>query len=147
MKKIALSGLFILVFIAYIFYQQNGKNEFDSDDDVIPVQRSQHSRTVTPQQPSLSLIDGEYTSSVGDAFFGPLQIKAVASGGKTSDIQFLTYPNDRPTSVQINEQAMPILKEEVITAQNSKVDVVTGATQTSDAFILLMQEVLQKAKA
>jgi uncharacterized protein with FMN-binding domain len=142
MKKIAVSGLFVVVFIAYIFYMQTNKSETMAE---APVQ-SQNS-TSERASSNLNLKDGEYTSSVGDAFFGPLQIKIIVAQGKIDDVEFLKHPDDRPTSIQINEEAMPILKQEAITAQSAEIDNVTGATQTADAFKLLMKEVLQQAKA
>lgn len=142
MKKIAVSGLFVLVFLAYVFYVQTDKN-----DDVAPVPVQSLNNTSNQSTNNSNFKDGEYTSSVGDAFFGPLQIKITVAQGKVSDVEFLKHPDDRPTSIQINEAAMPTLKQEAIAAQSSDVDNVTGATQTADAFKLLMKEVLQQAKA
>lgn len=90
--------------------------------------------------------DGAYTGSVADAFYGNVQVKAVISGGRISDVQFLQYPNDRSTSIEINSQAMPYLKEEAIQAQSANVDGVSGATQTSRAFIESLQSALNQAK-
>lgn len=78
--------------------------------------------------------DGAYTGPVADAYFGSVQISAAISGGKLSDVSFLQYPNDRRTSEQINQQAMPILVDEAVAAQSANVDIVSGATQTSQAF-------------
>lgn len=78
--------------------------------------------------------DGTYTGPVADAFYGPLQVRVLISRGRISDVQFLQYPSDRQTSVEINSQAMPYLKQEAIAAQSAQVDGVSGATQTSRAF-------------
>jgi len=97
-------------------------------------------------QPTGQYKDGSYTGPVTDAFFGPYQVKAVISDGKLSDIVFLQYPNDRPTSTQINTEAMPILKSEAIKAQSANVDVVSGATQSSAAFKESLASALVQAK-
>ena len=89
--------------------------------------------------------DGSYTGDVTDAFYGNVQVKVTISGGKITDVQFLQYPNDRQTSVEINSQAMPLLGQEAIQAQSAQVDGVSGATQTSGAFIQSLQTALQKA--
>lgn len=89
--------------------------------------------------------DGTYTGDVVDAFYGNVQVKAIVVGGKLTDVQFLDYPQDRHTSVEINTQAMPQLKSEAITAQSANVDIVSGATQTSRGFIQSLQSALQKA--
>ncbi len=89
--------------------------------------------------------NGEYTGSVADAYYGYVQVKAIISGGKITDVQFLSYPNDRNTSRSINSQAMPILKSEAIRAQSAKVNIVSGATDTSLAFRQSLASALVKA--
>ena len=90
--------------------------------------------------------DGTYTGSVADAYYGNIQVSATISGGKITDVVFLQYPNDRGTSIEINTQAMPYLKSEAITVQSANVDGVSGATQTSVAFIQSLESALAQAK-
>ncbi len=90
--------------------------------------------------------DGTYTGDVTDAFYGNVQVQTTVSGGKIIDVAFLQYPNDRSTSVAINSQAMPYLKQEAIQAQSAQVDIVSGATQTSNAFIQSLGSALSKAQ-
>ncbi len=78
--------------------------------------------------------DGTYKGSVADAFYGKLQVAAVISGGKLTDVTFLQYPNDQEESQQVNNHSNPILKREAIAAQSAQVDIVSGATQSSEAF-------------
>lgn len=92
-------------------------------------------------------IDGSYTGSVADAYYGNVQVKAIISGGKITDVQFLDYPQDRSTSRYINSQAMPYLTQEAIQAQSANVDTISGATATSGAFIESLTVALAKAKA
>lgn len=72
---------------------------------------------------------------------------AVISGGRLTEVRFLQYPNDRSTSVQINSQAMPYLQQEAIKAQSAKVDIVSGATYTSQAFIQSLKIALNSARS
>ena len=90
--------------------------------------------------------DGSYTGTATDAYYGFVQVKAVVKSGKLADVVFLQYPNDRQTSISINQQAMPILKSEAITAQRADVDIVSGATQTSIAFNESLASALAQAK-
>ncbi len=90
--------------------------------------------------------DGEYTGDVADAYYGNVQVKVSIHGGKVSDVQFLQYPNDRRTSVQINTEAMPYLKKEAIQAQSAEVDIVSGATQTSLAYRESLASALQQSR-
>ena len=91
--------------------------------------------------------DGSYTGSVADAHWGNIQVKAVIQNGKITDVQFLQYPNERNRSVMINNYADPQLTSEAIQAQSANVDIVTGATDTSEAFIQSLSDALSQAKA
>lgn len=89
--------------------------------------------------------NGQYTGSVEDAYYGNIQVAVQISGGKLTDVTFLQYPNDRSHSIEVNTYAMPILKQEAIQAQSSNVDSVSGATDTSAAFVLSLHTALKQA--
>ena len=90
--------------------------------------------------------DGVYTGSVADAYYGNVQVAVAIQNGNISDVQFLDYPQDRRTSVSINSQAMPYLRDEAIQAQSAQVDIISGATQTSMAFRESLAYALAQAK-
>jgi uncharacterized protein with FMN-binding domain len=90
--------------------------------------------------------DGEYAGPVTDAYYGQVQVKAVIQAGRIADVQFLQYPNDRRTSIRINNIAMPYLITEAIQAQSAQVDVISGATLTSEAFAQSLESALLSAK-
>lgn len=102
--------------------------------------------TATPQSVMNGYKDGTYQGDVADAFYGNVQVAVTISGGKITDVTFLQYPNDRSTSIEINTQAMPFLKQEALAAQSANVDIVTGASQTSRAFIESLTSALSKAR-
>jgi len=91
--------------------------------------------------------NGQYTGTSANAFYGNVQVKVIISNGKITDVQFLDYPHDRRTSQFINAQATPYLKTEAIKAQSAQVNIVSGATLTSEAFIQSLQSALNKAIA
>ena len=108
--------------------------------------------TVTPSPSATSASgslykDGSYTGSIADAQWGVVQVKAVIKNGKITDVQFLQYPNDRNRSIEINSMADPQLTSEAIQAQSANVDIVTGATDSSDAFIQSFTDALSQARA
>jgi uncharacterized protein with FMN-binding domain len=106
--------------------------------------------TATPTSPpavASGYKDGTYTGDPADAFYGNIQVQATISGGKITNVQFLQAPNDRGESIQINQQADPILAQEAIQAQNANVDVVSGATDSSQAFVQSLQSALDQAKS
>ncbi len=102
--------------------------------------------TPAPTQTAGAYKNGAYTGSVADAYFGNVQVKAIIQSGKLSDVQILQYPSDRGTSREINANAMPQLVQEAIQAQGPTVNIVSGATQSSEAFQQSLASALGQAK-
>ena len=157
MKKFLLSSLVIVVFTMYVLHDRSERSEakvvIPSQPTLPPAESTPTSMPPTPEKagpveptqataqptsiPTQKLgryKDGEYTGNAADAIYGNIQVKAIIQGGNITDVQFLQYPNDRQTSIEINTQAMPYLKSEAIQAQSANVDIVTGATDSSIAF-------------
>jgi uncharacterized protein with FMN-binding domain len=89
--------------------------------------------------------DGTYTGSVADAYYGSVQVQAVIANGAITDVQFLQYPSDNGNSANISQRSMPLLKAEAISVQNVHVDIISGATQTSQAFQQSLTAALNQA--
>ncbi len=90
--------------------------------------------------------DGYYVGSTVNAYYGSVEVAVTIKGGKISNVKFLQYPNTHSTSVYINQQAMPYLKQETIQAQNpNNVQIISGATFTSQAYLQSLQSALNKA--
>ncbi len=90
--------------------------------------------------------DGTYTGPSVDAFWGQVQVQAVVQNGRIASVRFLQYPNDRRTSVRINSFAVPTLQSEAVQVQNASVDIISGATLTSEAFVQSLQAALASAR-
>ena len=90
--------------------------------------------------------DGQYKGSPADASYGIVQVNAIIERGKLVDVQFLSYPDNKSYSVELNKYAMPILTAEALKAQSANVDIVTGATMTTEAFIISLNSALEQAK-
>ena len=169
MKKMILSGVLVIIFVTYAYFQ---KPSDASDTAVIPssvvTPTATQQATPTPStaastpvqsQPTNSpkstptLVstksgykDGTYTGDSEDAFYGNVQVQATISNGKITDVQFLQYPNDQGRSIEVNSYAMPYLKQEAIAVQSANVQIVSGATATSQAFAQSLQSALSQAK-
>ncbi len=84
-------------------------------------------------------LDGPTISTV----WGFVQVEAVVStGGQICDVIVLRSPHDRRKSRQINEEALPILHTQVITAQSTSIKGVSGATVTKEAYVRSLQAIL-----
>jgi len=77
--------------------------------------------------------------------YGPVQVQITVTGGRLSDVQPVEYPQDTPRDVQINSYAIPRLGQEALAAGNARIDMVSGATYTSDGYITSLQSALDKA--
>lgn len=106
---------------------------------------SSASSNSTSSSSSTAYKDGTYTGNVEDAYYGSVQVSVTISGGRITNVKFLQYPNTHQVSVIINQQAMPYLKQEAIQSQSSNVQLISGATFTSQAFVQSLQSALNKA--
>lgn len=88
--------------------------------------------------------DGTYQGSAVRIRWGDVQVQVSIQEGEISDVEFLTYPTD-PRSLQINSQAAPILTQEAIESQSADVQVISGATFTSLAFMESLSSALSQA--
>lgn len=140
MKKLILSASLIATFMLYVFYARPGA---PSASPLLP--STIHLSQLFEQKGIYR--DGEYLGKVVDVYYGNLELKAIIAGGRLVDVVPLQYPNDRKTSIDISAASLPALKEEAIIAQSAKVDVVSGATQTSEGFVESLGDALAKAKA
>ena len=97
--------------------------------------------------PDLGLYrDGEYQGDSARAgHWGNVQVTAVIENGKLTNFKINDYPHSRSMSVEINQYALPYLMQEAVTAQNTSVDMISGATLTSEAFIQSLQSALDQA--
>jgi len=144
MKKIALSLFVLLTFVIYSLQQRHEnaplviaplpKTSSQASSSASSSSSQPTSSGSSSSQTTATYKDGSYTGSVADAFYGNIQVRVTVSGGKITDVAFLQYPNDRSNSIFINQQAMPLLKQEAIQAQTNHVDIISGATDTSMAF-------------
>jgi len=103
--------------------------------------------SVPASAPTGQFKDGSYRGAAADAYYGLVQVQANVQSGRLASVKILQYPNDRRTSRYINSQALPILKQEAIAAQDARVDFVSGATLTSQAYVRSLSNALDQAKS
>ena len=86
-----------------------------------------------------------YTGSVASTRWGPVQVAITVSGGKVTKVAVLQSPDGNPRDVEINDRALPVLVQETLDAQSAKIDMVSGATYTSDGYLTSLQSALDQA--
>ncbi|OZB82188.1 MAG: FMN-binding protein [Microbacterium sp. 14-71-5] len=96
---------------------------------------------------SSGLKDGSFTGQAVDTRYGAVQVAITVSGGQITDVSVPQYPNTERRDEQINAQAIPILVSETKSAQSAQIDMVSGATFTSDGYTRSLQSAIDQAKA
>jgi len=163
-KKFFLSSFVVFTFIAYVVHQRFtnpdsalnptptissivSNQNFNTSSNVAPTNKNQQVAQVQPTATLNSGIykDGVYTGPQVDAYYGLVEVQVTVQNGQIADVQFLKYPNDRRTSVSINNIAMPYLQQEAIQAQSAHVNIISGATFTSQGFAMSLNAALKSA--
>jgi uncharacterized protein with FMN-binding domain len=88
------------------------------------------------------------TSTVtGDAAstkYGPVQVEITVADGTITDVSVIDYPSNNGKDRQINARALPTLVQETLDAQSADIDMVSGATYTSDGYVESLQSALDQ---
>lgn len=88
-----------------------------------------------------------YNGNIVNTRYGPVQVQVQITDGAISEVAVVEYPNGDNKSVRINARALPRLRTEALTAQSATVDTVSGATYTSDAYVVSLQSAIDQARA
>ena len=86
-----------------------------------------------------------YTGPVVENPYGPVQVAVAEEGGKIVDVKALQMPTEHALSQEISQQVAPMLRTEVLQAQNAEINVVSGATYTSESYASSLQAALRQA--
>jgi uncharacterized protein with FMN-binding domain len=87
---------------------------------------------------------GSYTGSSVPTRYGTMQVQAVLKAGKLTGVAVLQQTSGGRSS-EIDSYALPVLTAEALKAQGADIDVVSGATYTSDGYAQSLQAALDKA--
>jgi hypothetical protein len=74
--------------------------------------------------------------------YGQLAVQVTETGGRITAVTVTDLQVAEPTSAQIADEAVPILRREVLSAQSANIAGVSGATYTSQAFAESLQAAL-----
>lgn len=154
-RKLLLSLFVVFSFAVYAAYERLIKTSAAGSADAGPAAPSAGAEAFATPLPAGKSVaaapvssgykDGTFQGQPIDAYYGLVQVQVSIQGGSIQSVQFLQYPNDRRTSVQINSIAMPYLQQEAIQAQGANVNIISGATLTSEGFQMSLQSALQSA--
>lgn len=103
--------------------------------------------TTTPSPSASSSAAGTktYTGSVAATRWGDVQVTITVTDGKITDVQVPVYPTGNHRDLEINDYALPVLRQETLDAQSATIDAVSGATVTSDGYVQSLQSAIDAA--
>jgi uncharacterized protein with FMN-binding domain len=84
------------------------------------------------------------TGDSADTRWGPVQVKITVTDGKITAAEAVDYPQNNPRDVEINSWAIPQLQQETISAGSANIDMLSGATYTSQGYAQSLQSALDK---
>jgi uncharacterized protein with FMN-binding domain len=85
------------------------------------------------------------TGSSADTRWGPVQVQVTVADGTITDVTVVEYPTENGKDRQINARALPVLVQETLDAQSADIDMVSGATVTSEGYLESLQSALDEA--
>jgi uncharacterized protein with FMN-binding domain len=71
--------------------------------------------------------------------FGDVQVRIVVEGTHILDVEALRLPDSHQRSVEISNFAAPRLRQEALQAQSARINLISGATYTSEGYVESLQ--------
>ncbi len=84
------------------------------------------------------------TGSTVSTRYGDVAVEVTVASGKITAVEAVSLPSGG-RSGQISAYAAPVLASEALTAQSASIDIVSGATYTSQAYAQSLQSALDQA--
>jgi uncharacterized protein with FMN-binding domain len=110
------------------------------------------SSSSSPSNPSSSSTPGSaasgkktFTGPSTDTRWGPVQVAITVSGGTITQVAVPVYPSGNSRDDEINSYALPILTKATLDSQSGNIDMVSGATVTSQGYLQSLQGALDQA--
>jgi uncharacterized protein with FMN-binding domain len=101
--------------------------------------------TTTAAAKATSTYTGTVTGTAADTRWGPVQVKVTLAGGRITTVDVVEEPDSNHRDQEINADAVPQLVQETLQAQNAQIDMVSGATYTSQGYVTSLQSALDQA--
>jgi uncharacterized protein with FMN-binding domain len=78
--------------------------------------------------------------------YGILSVRVTTSGGKITDVRLANLQTADSYSQQIAAQVIPSLRRQVLADQSARIDGISGATYTSEAYAQSVQSALDRLR-
>ena len=87
----------------------------------------------------------KYTGDAVSTRYGDVQVEITVKNGTITDAQVTEVPWSNGRDQEINSRAVPVLNSEAVDAQSADIDMVSGATFTSQGYIESLQSAIDQA--
>ena len=85
-----------------------------------------------------------FDGTVVSTRYGPVEVEITVSNGKVTAVTAIALPSGGRSGA-ISDYVAPVLSSEALTAQSANIDIVSGATYTSEAYARSLQSALDQA--
>ena len=145
-RRIALWGLTTVSTLVLLFSYRTSTSSALPTAVPAPTSGSTTSGTTTSTPAAKnSTYSGTVTGSAADTRWGPVQVKVTLASGKITAVDVVEEPDSNGRDQEINAEAVPELVTETMQAQSAQVDMVSGATYTSEGYVQSLQSALDQA--
>jgi len=138
----------VTVLVLLFGYHTSTDSEASASADssaVAPVEAGTTSGTGSGTASSGSSTSSTFTGEEASTRWGPVQVQITVAGGTITDVSVVEYPDENGKDRQINARALPVLVQETLDAQDDAIDMVSGATVTSEGYLESLQSALDQA--
>ena len=98
----------------------------------------------TTTGPPPSNVSGTATGQVENYGYGTMSVKVTVANGHIVSLSVDKLQTLESYSQQLEQQVVPIIKSEILSAQSTRVSSLTGATYTCEAYAYSVQSALDK---
>ena len=95
--------------------------------------------------PGSSAASGTYTGDAVSTRFGDVQVEITVEDGTITASKVTQVPWSDHRDQEINAVAVPLLNQEAVDAQSADIDMVSGATYTSQGYVASLQSAIDQA--
>jgi uncharacterized protein with FMN-binding domain len=142
-RRIALWGLTTVSAVVLLFSYRT------STSSALPTAGPAAPTTTAPKTTTAATKNSTYTGTVigtaADTRWGPVQVEVTLASGKITAVDVVQEPDSNGRDQEINADAVPQLVQETIQAQSAQIDMVSGATYTSEGYVTSLQAALDQA--
>jgi uncharacterized protein with FMN-binding domain len=144
LKALAAIVVTVVVVVLLARFETEPPRTFNPNSVLGPVKTPRALSTPAPR------ISGEGARSYdGPAMttpFSAIQVRAFFTGRRLTGIETVLLSGDGPHTEALNARAEPILRESALEAGSADVDVVSGATSTSEIWLQSLQGAIDQAR-